>query len=206
MHLQLDSSNLVGLKKLLMIRCRRSRPRSKCCLLLFSLAFVSIMYRSTLFSRAKNILFPPSCETLCSYSTNVTHRYLYFDRDHLVRHFPNFVCPQNFRNLADWVYGWPDQFDEHLDTSNDQIQLVASCLPPGSIIYVRIWDIDEFFKNIYPQLINDFVLITGEGDLSSPTHLEYLNHPQSKIIHWFGQNGQIHAGENTKFTHIPIGK
>jgi hypothetical protein len=88
----------------------------------------------------------------------------------------------------------------------DQGKYIAPCLPSGSIIYVRIWVIDEFFEKVYPHLQNDFVLITGEGDASSPTHLEQLEAPDSKIIHWFGQNGQYDASKSKKFTHLPIGK
>jgi len=123
----------------------------------------------------------------------------------MIRHFPDFVCPQNFRNLADWIYGWPDQFLEHIEVTTDRGTHIAPCLPHGSIIYVRIWVIDKFFKRVYPHLQNDFVLITGEGDLSSPTHLEKLEASNSKIIHWFGQNGQYDVSKSKKFTHIPIG-
>lgn len=147
----------------------------------------------------------PNCSQLCPYSSKLHNDTLEFDSSHIIRHFPNFVCPQNFRNLADWVYSWPDQFREHMGTTTDQGNLIAPCLPPGSIIYVRIWAIDEFFNNVYPHLQNNFVLITGEGDLSSPVHLEYLESSDSKIIHWFGQNGQYHVSKSKKFTHIPIG-
>ena len=148
----------------------------------------------------------PSCAKYCPYSSHIINSTLHFSPTHVIRHFPKFVCPQNFRNLADWIYGWPSQFQESVEDTTNDGRSIAPCLPSGSIIYVRIWDIDKFFTNIYPHLINKFVLITGEGDLSSPTHLEQLHHPESKIIHWFGQNGQIDASSSTKFTHIPIGK
>jgi hypothetical protein len=64
---------------------------------------------------------------------------------------------------------------------------------------------NQFFTHVYPHLQNDFVLITGEGDVSSPTHLEYLERSDSKIIHWFGQNGQYDPTKTKKFTHLPIG-
>ena len=37
-------------------------------------------------------------------------------------------------------------------------------------------------------------------------YLHYLDDPNSKIIHWFGQNGDIDIGRSERFTHIPIGK
>jgi hypothetical protein len=145
-----------------------------------------------------------NCSDLCPYSSTFTNDKLHFDLSH-IRHFPNFVCPQNFRNLADWIYGWPDQFLEHVEVTTDQAKRIAPCLPSGSIIYVRIWVIEEFFEKVYPYLQNDFVLITGEGDMSSPTHLEILEASDSKIIHWFGQNGQYDVSKSKKFTHLPIG-
>jgi hypothetical protein len=148
---------------------------------------------------------PLACSHLCSHSSILTNDTLQFDSSFTIRHFPQFVCPQNFRNLADWVYGWPDQFFEHLQITTNQGKEIAPCLPSGSIIYVRIWVINEFFTQVYPHLQNDFVLITGEGDISSPTHMEYLERSNSKIIHWFGQNGQYDTSRNKKFTYIPIG-
>lgn len=145
------------------------------------------------------------CLHLCPYKSNLGCRRMHFDTYHWVKHFPEFVCPQNFRNMADWIFGWPDQFNENVETAPNSHQ-ISRCLPNGSIIYVRIWAIDEFFKHVYPNLINDFVLITGEGDISSPTFLNHLDEPSSKIIHWFGQNGQHDVNKVKKFTHIPIGK
>ncbi|CAF0775966.1 unnamed protein product [Didymodactylos carnosus] len=151
------------------------------------------------------------CTTLCHWKMERTKddimfidlRANYIESAH---NYPEYVCPQNFRNMAEWIYGWPEQFKEkiHSLTNVDQ---VAPCLPDGSIIYVRVWVIDEFFDKIYPKLINKFVLITGEGDLSVPKskHLKYIQNNDSKIIHWFGQNGMILSDPNIRFTHIPIG-
>ena len=143
--------------------------------------------------------------TLCPFSSTLTNDTLRFDSLHHIRHFPQFVCPQNFRNLADWIYGWPDQFLEHVEVTTDNGKIIAPYLPHGSIIYVRIWAIEDFFTRVYPHLTNKFVLITSEGDLSSPVHLDKLQAPDSKIIHWFGQNGQYDGSKVPQFTHIPIG-
>ncbi|CAF4380518.1 unnamed protein product, partial [Adineta steineri] len=46
----------------------------------------------------------------------------------------------------------------------------------------------------------------GQGDDPMPGRfLHYLEESDSKIIHWFGQNGDINATRNARFTHIPIG-
>jgi hypothetical protein len=176
---------------------------------------MTIFYKSALFNQIERQnnqmkLFDgqiqlDNCSKLCPYSSIFTNDTLHFDSSHIIRHFPNFVCPQNFRNLANWVYGWPDQFLERLEVTTNEGKRIAPCLPSGSIIYVRIWIINEFFDKVYPYLQNDFILITGEGDMSSPTHLEYLDGSNSKIIHWFGQNGQYDVSKSKKFTHIPIG-
>jgi len=181
----------------------RQLRRFCCIIILFVLSFSisNIIYESLPFSRIQSF----NCSDLCPYSSTFTHDTLHFNSSDTIRHFPNFVCPQNFRNLADWIYGWPDQFLERVQATTDQGKYIAPCLPSGSIIYVRIWVINEFFAQVYPHLQNDFVLITGEGDMSSPTHLEKLEAVDSKIIHWFGQNGRYDVSKSKKFTHIPIG-
>jgi len=185
------------------IRKIKRRRKHLCYIILCILyLFIAIIiYKSLPFKLIQSL----HCSHLCPYSSTLTIDTLRFDSSHMIRHFPDFVCPQNFRNLADWIYGWPDQFLEHIEVTTDQGKHIAPCLPHGSIIYVRIWVIDEFFNNVYPHLQNDFVLITGEGDVSSPNHLELLEARDSKIIHWFGQNGQYDVSKSKKFTHIPIG-
>ncbi len=175
--------------------------RKKLLRLWFILILMSILLITILHKR-----YIPShnCKNLCPYSSKLLKDSVVFDSEHTILHYPDFVCPQNFRNLADWIYGWPSQFKEYVETTTDA-KLIAPCLPYGSIIYVRIWAIEDFFKFAYPHLINDFVLITGEGDLSSPNDLQYLERSDSKIIHWFGQNGQYDVSASKKFTHIPIG-
>ncbi|CAF1515735.1 unnamed protein product [Adineta steineri] len=170
--------------------------------LLILFVFVNISYRSDEFVDKQSA----ACAELCPYSSILKRNSIEFNVTHTIRHYPDFVCPQNFRNLADWIFGWPNQFEEHLDITTDDGKRIAPCLPSGSIIYVRIWAIDEFFRIIYPHLQNHFVLITGEGDISSPNDLQYLERSDSKIIHWFGQNGQYDVSRIKKFTHIPIGK
>ncbi|CAF1010923.1 unnamed protein product [Adineta steineri] len=146
---------------------------------------------------------------LCPYSFTINSSYIvYDDPSYYIHHYPEFICPQNFRNLADWVYGWPeDRFNEELECPiSEKKKLTVPNLPHGSIIYVRVYNISSFFSKIYPYLTYTFVLITGEGDYSMPSRFHhYLEEPDSKIIHWFGQNGDIDAKRSERFTHIPIG-
>ncbi len=150
----------------------------------------------------------PDCSRLCPYESILTHSRLTFDSYHFVQHFSEFVCPQNFRNLADWVYGSPNGvFDEELDIATSNGYYIAPCLASGSIIFVKTDYLDKFFGKVYPHLSNKFVLITAQGDASCPgRYLPYLENGESKIIHWFGQNAEIHSAKSNKFTHIPIGK
>jgi hypothetical protein len=110
--------------------------------------------------------------------------------------------------MADWVYGWPETiFDEQVQNSVNQINETVAYLPHGSILYIKTDSLPTFFSEIYPHFRNKFVLITGQGDGQAPgQHLRYLEKNDSKIIHWFGQNADINASANERFTPIPIGK
>lgn len=149
---------------------------------------------------------PPICKLLCPYSSVQYTNNITFEDQNTIENYPEFVCPQNFRNLADWIYGWPHVSTEHIHSMTNDGSLIAPCLPDGSIIYVHTATLEAFFHFVYPRLKNKFVLITGASDKASPTYLGYLDAPDSKIIHWFGQNGQIHPFQSNKFTHIPIGQ
>ena len=148
------------------------------------------------------------CPRLCSYKSVLHPDRLIFDNSHVVQHFSEFICPHNFRNLADWVYGWPKQlFNEQLDITTIEGHHSTSCLPFGSIIFVKTDYLGDFFDKVYPYLTNGFLLITGQSDRSSPgRYLSYLENASSKIIHWFGQNSEIYSSKSTRFTPIPIGK
>jgi hypothetical protein len=138
----------------------------------------------------------------------LTENRLTFDNSHFIENYQEFVCPQNFRNLADWIYGWSNyMFEEKITIGNPNGEHIAACLPSGSIIYVKTDYLHNFFRQIYPSMTNKFVLITGQGDGSTPGRfLSYLDHNDSKIIHWFGQNADIDSSQTNKFTPVPIGK
>ncbi len=146
---------------------------------------------------------------LCPYSTTITDNRITFDNtSDFIHHYPEFICSQNFRNMADWVYAWPESlFDEYVETSIDKSTVIVPNLPHGSIIFIKTDGVPSFFSKIYPYLQNIFVLITGQSDYSVPgDYLYYLEKSDTKIIHWFGQNGNIDMSINKRFTHIPIGK
>jgi hypothetical protein len=183
-------------------------PCTKLCLR-FKLKVILILFAcSIIIFRVFSYEPPPDCSRLCPYESIPSRNRLTFDSSHFVQHYPEFVCPNNFRNLADWVYHWPQQvFDEQLSVTTTNGYHIAPCLESGSIIFVKTDYLDDFFYQVYPYLINNFVLITGQSDDSSPgRYLSYLENHDSKIIHWFGQNSEIYSAKNNRFTHIPIGK
>jgi hypothetical protein len=110
--------------------------------------------------------------------------------------------------MADWIHGWPkDVFNEQIQNSTDNVRETVADLPHGSIIYVKSDTLSTFFSDVYPYFRNKFVLITAQGDGQAPgEYLRYLLKIDSKIIHWFAQNGDISASTSERFTHIPIGK
>ncbi len=175
---------------------RRSRRRRT---LIFPVCLIAlILFRYTANDTAE-----------CPYSSRITGNHIIFgNTSYSIHHYPEFVCPQNFRNLADWIYGWPEnEFAEQLEDFFKMNNATVTNLPDGSIIFVKTDSVPSFFGNIYPSLTNMFVLITGQGDAETPSDfLHYLEDPGSKIIHWFGQNGNIDQSRSQRFTHIPIGK
>lgn len=145
----------------------------------------------------------------CPFSSKIFGDRILFDNtSYSVRHYPEFICPQNFRNLADWIYGWPEGvFNEEVEDLSRTNPAVVKHLPEGSIIYVKTDQLTSFFDDVYPILLNKFVLITGQGGAQTPSdHVQYLDTPDTKIIHWFAQNGDIDAARSERFTHIPAGK
>ncbi len=172
-------------------------------ILLIIMTFQFYLYREYR-AEIKGFLF-----LLCSYSYTINDKRIMFDSPSFsIHHYPEFVCPQNFRNMADWIYGWPEHnFNEKVENSVTRIHATVAYLPYGSILYIKTDSLSDFFSNIYPNFRNKFVLITGQGDGVVPgPHLHYLEENNSKIIHWFGQNGDIDASKSKRFTHIPIGK
>jgi len=80
-----------------------------------------------------------------------------------------------------------------------------SNLVDKSIVYVCISAIPYFYKVIFPQLQNNIILVTGDGDNTCPTDFksEFENMIDSnKIIHWFSQNCMF---THPKLSQIPIG-
>ncbi len=176
----------------------------KCTAIIFILIII-IISQYYLYCSLINELY----SLICPYSYTITEKRIIFDTpSYSINHYPEFICPQNFRNMADWIHGWPENvFNEQVQNSIYNVRETVAYLPHGSIVYVKSDILSTFFSDAYPYFRNKFVLITGQGDRNAPgEYLHYLLKDNSKIIHWFAQNGDINASTSERFTHIPIGK
>lgn len=95
-----------------------------------------------------------------------------------------------FRSSMEWLEGYD-----------------FSKVKPRDTIYVNLAAMHAFCFLI-DSIPNEFILVTGDCDRTSPNDLFHsqhdfefcLNHP--KLIHWYSQNGVLN---HPKFTRIPIG-
>ena len=185
------------------------RPRlTKKLLVLFCLFALAILVAQYLHRYGLAQEFASPYLPFCRHTFTIVDKTIQFDGpSYSIHHYPEFVCPQNFRNLADWIYGWPENvFEEDLRYPVKNASTIASHLPSGSIVYVKTDSCAPFFSEVYPSIRHPFVLVTGQGDASAPRdYLRHLHAPDSKIIHWFGQNADIDSTTSAKFTPIPIG-
>lgn len=123
-------------------------------------------------------------------------------------HFNHHLCPQNFKNIADFVFDVDGLYNEKLEMSNHALLDESSTCKDGLIIYVRGGMVDSFFKEVYPQIVFRFVLVTGAHVASVPseTGAHFLTQANSKIIHWYGQNpSKLTVAIRDRFTPIPLG-
>ncbi len=99
-----------------------------------------------------------------------------------------YVSGDTFRDITDFIYEKNKKFDPKKVSNR-------------AIIFVDIKLIDDYFKEIHPQIKEKYILITHNGDneINEVMISKYLD---NKIIHWFGQNVSV---INNKVTPIPIG-
>ena len=110
--------------------------------------------------------------------------------------FPNLFRPSSkpylsgdtLRNFSDHIFDESKSIDPKNIKNKD-------------IVFVNTDVIDIFFKTIFQEIKNDFVLITHNSDVNiESSHLEIID---SRVIHWFAQNLNIENKE--KVSLIPIG-
>ena len=70
----------------------------------------------------------------------------------------------------------------------------------NNLVYVSLDSLDYFKRKILKRINNNFILITGDSDLSPSAHKDLLNNKY--LLHWFAQNCDI---KHLKISTIPIG-
>ncbi|KAJ3101351.1 hypothetical protein HK100_004556 [Physocladia obscura] len=80
----------------------------------------------------------------------------------------------------------------------------------GTVIFVDIYKVNEFVKNIGPKIKKSFVLVSGDGDECDPECVSnkedtenFVNSPYLK--HWYAMNCQGYEIAPQKMSCIPIG-
>ncbi len=105
----------------------------------------------------------------------------------------------------------------------DQIQLsklthdILPCLQNNTVIFVDTTEVDQFFKEIHLKISVNYILITGDSDVSCPiniidSHFRLLDEifaGRTQIKHWFAMNCDLGNNEKWKkskiFSCIPQG-
>jgi len=98
-----------------------------------------------------------------------------------------FISGDSFRKYADHIY------EEGMDINIDKIK-------NKDIVFVSAGLIDEFFKNIHPEIQAPYTLISHNGDTNITE--KYLPYIDEKIIKWYAQNVDC---KHEKLIPIPIG-
>ena len=117
--------------------------------------------------------------------------------------------------LADLHYGYlPVPDDIQLSKLTNDI---LPCLQNNTSIFVDTSDLGRFFGEFHERISINYILITGDSDLSCPIHLvnshsSLLNQifaRKTRIIHWFAMNCDLGNNKQWKqsniFTCIPQG-
>lgn len=162
--------------------------------------------------------FPPDnqenrvCEHVnCDCRLEFTDDHIFCKSTHNSTRLVNFnhhICPQNFKNAADFVYHMDGLYNEGMELWNKVLEDSSIECIEDVVIYVRADKVDWFLSHVYPNLKVRFVLVTGAHTISHPSEfgLKRLTESHSKIIHWFGQNpSQVSLALRDRFTPIPLG-
>ena len=86
------------------------------------------------------------------------------------------------------------------------------CLQNNTIIYVDTPELGRFLRFLHPSITINYILITGDSDLSCPSrlgrsHSSLLNQilaGQTHILHWFAMNCDLEKPSST-FSCLPQG-
>ncbi|CAF1081654.1 unnamed protein product, partial [Didymodactylos carnosus] len=127
------------------------------------------------------------------------------------------LSPIDVKLIADLHYGTlqvPDGFKLPKLTKE-----LIPCIQPGTVFFVDSPDIEVFLKDYHQNIKVDYILITGDSDISVPTNLESktgittslienILDGKTHILHWFAMNCDLGSKRHKKtqhFTCIPNG-
>ena len=80
------------------------------------------------------------------------------------------------------------------------------CLQPGTVIFVDLKYLPQFFKEMHPKIRVPYVLFSTDSDRAAPGNmLRYLRDPNSMILHWYSTNCNKLDTKIPKFTCMPLG-
>jgi hypothetical protein len=99
-----------------------------------------------------------------------------------------FVSGDSFRALADRIF-------------ERSRRGTTAGLKPGEIVFVEANYLSDFVSNILPEIHEQFILLTHNGDLNVGEELGHLA-DDARVLHWYAQNLLI---KHPKLTAIPIG-
>jgi hypothetical protein len=102
-----------------------------------------------------------------------------------------FVCGDAFRQIAQWRC---DDHEWNLDPQSMQY---------ADIVFVKPDYQGRFFAETHPQIPLPYILVTHNGDISSPGEFEsYVQDPM--ILHWYAQQMSI-RDRSDRVSPIPVG-
>ena len=111
-------------------------------------------------------------------------------------------CLQAFNSTREYITGNGFKNFAYYYVENLQYNFDPKGLWPKSVIFVDRVSANFFFNELFPQIIEPFILITHNADWPSPGEFfSYLDDP--RILRWYGENCDINY--HPKFFPLPIG-
>jgi hypothetical protein len=172
-----------------------------------------IQYQELLFINYGEVI-QNGCQQSCCWSQNRMRNFYNGEKDR----FPSVLdrlSQIDFKLLADLHYGTlrtPDGIILPKLTHD-----ILPCLQNNTVIFVDTIDLRQFFRDFHDKISVNYILITGDSDLSCPfniihTHshlLDLIFSGKTHILHWFSMNCKLGSNEKWKksklFTCIPQG-
>ena len=91
-------------------------------------------------------------------------------------------------------------------SQSDNYSTLASKISSSDLVWVKIDYLPYFVSHVLTEIKHDFILVTGDSDVSMPSSMPYEAKKISespKISHWYTQN--YDGTSTTKMSPLPIG-